>query len=97
MNPKPNAMPIMPMPRARSSGRVTSAMYALAVPRLAVAMPLAARAMKSQTTLCATMRPSPRNAMPTAVASTLHTSTGRRPTRSDTRPHTGTNKNCISE
>ena len=44
-------MPIMPMPRARSSGFVTSAMYALAVPRFAVAMPLAARATKSHATL----------------------------------------------
>ena len=42
-------------------------------------------------------RRAPRHAMPTAVARTLHTSTGRRPTRSETRPHTGTKRNCISE
>ena len=35
----PNAMPMRPMPFARSFGGVTSAMYALAVPRFAVAMP----------------------------------------------------------
>ncbi len=27
----------------------------------------------------------------------LHSSTGRRPTRSDSRPHSGMNRNCIAE
>jgi len=36
-------------------------------------------------------------ARPAAVAAMLQINTGRRPMRSDSRPHTGMNKNCISE
>ena len=86
-------MPMIPMPRARFSGVVTSAMYAWATAMLAVAMPLhGARANSS-----ASVGARPSAAMPTAEAAMLHSSTGRRPTRSESRPHSGMNRNCISE
>jgi hypothetical protein len=72
-------------------------MYALAVPRFAVAMPPNARAANSQRTLCPHVRPPPSPAIASAVPAIDQTSTGLRPTRSERRPQTGTKKNCISE
>ena len=58
MKPEPErATPMRPMPFARSSGFVMSAMYALAVPRFAVAMPPKMRAAKSQSDAAAPREP----------------------------------------
>jgi hypothetical protein len=94
VKPSPKALPMtMPMPRARSSGGVMSAMYACATARFAVAMPLKTRAASSIGSVVA----APSNAIPAAVAAMLHSSTGRRPTRSDSRPQIGMNRNCMTE
>ncbi len=45
--PRPNAAPMRPMPRARSSGRVTSATYACAVEMLPPLAPSMTRDRKS--------------------------------------------------
>ena len=47
MNPRPNAAPIIPIPLARRSGGVTSAMYACAAAMLPAQMPAKARAANS--------------------------------------------------
>ena len=47
MNPRPNAAPMSPMPFARVSGVVVSAMNACAVETLAPAMPARVRARNS--------------------------------------------------
>ncbi len=60
---------------------------------LPVAMPLQMRAMKSQVRSGA----NPSTAIPIAEAAMLHSSTGRRPIRSDRRPQIGMNRNCITE
>jgi hypothetical protein len=53
MKPSPNAAPTRPIPFARFSGVVTSAMYACAVGMFAPAMPAAMRAANSTAIDCA--------------------------------------------
>ena len=59
----------------------------------AVAMPLNARAASNSSSDGA----APTNAIPTAVAAMLQSSTGRRPIRSERRPQIGMNRNCMIE
>ena len=89
-------MPIKPMRLERSSGGEMSAMYALATERFAPQIPAAIRLASSSQMECA----------PQAMANTayemhapavLMSSTGRRPMRSDKRPHIGAKMNCMSE
>ncbi len=92
MNPSPNAAPNRPNRPARWSGSVTSAIYANDVAKLDAVIPESTR---------------PRNSHPTVGASAMMTwssprprhdtrITGRRPTRSDSAPSTGANRNCIA-
>ena len=59
----------------------------------AVAMPLQMRATKSQIRVGA----KPSIAIPIAEAAMLQSSTGRRPTRSESRPQIGMKRNCMME
>jgi hypothetical protein len=93
MKPSPNEMPMIAIPRERRSGVVTSAMYAWATAMLAVAMPLNARAASTSGSVGA----NPSRSIPTDDAKMLQSSTGRRPTRSDSRPQIGMKTNCMME
>ena len=96
MNPNPNAMPMSPIRLERSSGSETSAMYALATERFAPQTPAAIREASSSQ-----MEPAPQAKANTVyeiqAPVVLMSNTGRRPMRSDSRPHIGAKMNCISE
>ncbi len=92
-NPSPNAAPMTPIPFARSSDVVTSATNARAIAMFAVAAPAKRRDASNTTNVPA--RPYRRNAADVMKIET--SSTGRRPSRSESRPHSGAKRNCIAE
>ena len=92
MKPKPMPAPMRPMPLARSSGAVTSAMYAWATAMFAVETPLQTRATKSMASEPAL----PSITMPTAEAAMLPSRTVRRPVRSERWPQNGTKSSCAN-
>ena len=93
MKPSPNAAPIRPMPRARSSGGVVSAITAWAVAMLPPQMPASRREANSMASESA----SANRTKPTTEPMSEISSTGRRPTRSERRPRIGEKTNCIAE
>ena len=93
MKPMPNAAPMRPMPLARSSCVVVSAMYACAVPMFPPPAPAITREANSRVRL----RENAKRKYPRQLAVRLMRITGRRPMRSESRPHTGAKKNCMIE
>ncbi len=93
MKPSPKAAPMSPMPFARFSEVVESAMNAWAVDTVAPEMPAQIRdtnrsgsdPAKPKTRYDAADQPSPSRRI------------GRRPTRSESRPQSGMKTNCIPE
>ncbi len=83
----------MPMPLARSLGAVMSATTAWTVPRLALPKP----AIRREATNIHNALAKPRMSQPTQAKAMDTRMTGRRPMRSDKRPHNGAQMNCISE
>ena len=81
------------MPLARFSGVVVSAMNACAVGMVAPMMPANDRDTKSSASVFA----SPKPRYDTNDPKRPIRMTGRRPMRSDSRPHIGAKMNCISE
>ena len=93
MKPSPNAAPTIPIPLARSSGFVMSAITAWAVEMLPPEMPSRIREANSTVS-----EPAKANiTYPTAVPTSDTSSTGRRPTWSEILPSTGAARNCIAE
>ena len=102
IKPKPKAAPIRPKPLARSSGGVTSAIYAWAVLIFPPVMPSRIRAKNSTASTVPMPRGSSWSARPNTtyeipVPARLISSTGRRPNRSDSAPSTGEKINWNSE
>ena len=93
MKPRPKAAPTNPMPLARFSGVVESAMNACAVGMFAPAIPARMRAANS----IASESARPKARYDTADPSRPARMIGRRPKMSDSRPQTGAKRNCISE
>ena len=94
MAPSPNAAPSRPMPLARSSSVVVSAMTAIAVGSVADdSTPARVRAMNR----CGIDCPSANSVMETPYPASPTSITGLRPMRSESRPHSGLNTNCASE
>ena len=93
VKPTPNAAPMRPMPRARVSGVVRSAMQAWAMAMLAVKTPCSPRNRNSIHRALDEAKP----ASITPVISTESTSVGRRPQRSLACPQSGAKKNWASE
>ena len=92
--PSPMAAPSIPTPRARLSGVVVSATNAIAVGSVAdETAPANVRMAMNWNRVCDRPWAINEKANPAMPIS----STGLRPTRSETRPHMGAKTNCISE
>jgi len=91
--PSPIAEPIQPIAFARSLGSTRSATYACAVATLALDIPANTRATKTIASVL------DKNKVRWAMTEpAIDTSiTGRRPTRSESRPSSGAQMNCASE
>jgi hypothetical protein len=93
MKPRPNAAPSTPIPRARFSRVVVSAMNAWAVETVAPATPAKILDAKSSASESASPKRRYEPNEPASPSSRI----GRRPSRSDRRPQTGMKTNCIAE
>src|SRR3989304_7718756 len=93
MKPRPKAAPTRPMPFARFSGGVMSAITAGAVGIFAPAMPAKMRAAKSSGNDETDANARYDRNDPNRPARMI----GRRPMRSESRPQIGAKMNCISE
>ncbi len=94
--PTPNAAPSSPISRARSRGAATSATAAWATDTLA---PDAPSMMRPTNSRASHRHPpaTPVSRLPTAVPNSEISSTGLRPMRSDSRPHSGAHSSWASE